>query len=160
MWEKEKLLVTNNFFFSHCVFNRLVFQGRQKVSLCGNGLSDTLSLLSFGNGGHILRKSHSQSRKMEKGLEKALWKAQRWSYPVLIQDFGEPPLVDIILFLLISLVHAFVVQSKQEPGLDRFTRQTSKHINPFPNNSSKLKGFADDYFKSEKSVARACFGKG
>ena len=54
-----------------------------------------------------------------------------------------------MLFLLISLVHAFVVQSNQEQGLDRLTRQTSKHINPFPNNSSKLKGFADDYLKSD-----------
>ena len=32
LWEKEKLLVIN-------VFKRLVSQGRQKVSLCGNGLN-------------------------------------------------------------------------------------------------------------------------
>ena len=38
LWEKEKLVVTSNFSFSHSVFERLVFQGRQKVSLCGNGL--------------------------------------------------------------------------------------------------------------------------
>ena len=38
LWEKEKLLVTSNFSFSHGVFKRLVSQGRQKVSLCGNGL--------------------------------------------------------------------------------------------------------------------------
>ena len=38
LWEKEKLLVTSNFSFSHRVFKRLVSQGRQKVSLCGNGL--------------------------------------------------------------------------------------------------------------------------
>ena len=38
MWEKEKLLVTSNFSFSHSVFKRLFSQGRQKVSLCGNGL--------------------------------------------------------------------------------------------------------------------------
>ena len=29
---------TSNFSFSHSVFKRLVSQGRQKVSLCGNGL--------------------------------------------------------------------------------------------------------------------------
>ena len=29
----------NNFSFSHSVFKRLVSQGRQKVSLCGNGLN-------------------------------------------------------------------------------------------------------------------------
>ena len=42
VWEKEKLLVKSNFSFSHCVFKsfkRLVSQGRQKVSLCGNGLT-------------------------------------------------------------------------------------------------------------------------
>ena len=38
--EKEKLLVTSNFSFSHSVFKRLVSQGRQKVSLCGNGLKE------------------------------------------------------------------------------------------------------------------------
>ena len=36
--KKEKLLVTSNFSFSHSVFKRLVSQGHQKVSLCGNGL--------------------------------------------------------------------------------------------------------------------------
>ena len=36
--EKEKLLVSSNFSFSRSVFKRLVFQGRQKVLLCGNGL--------------------------------------------------------------------------------------------------------------------------
>ena len=38
LWEKEKLLVTSNFSFSHSIFKRLVAQGRQKVPLCGNGL--------------------------------------------------------------------------------------------------------------------------
>ena len=38
-WEKEKLLVMSNLSFSHSVFKRLVFQGHQKVSLCGNGLN-------------------------------------------------------------------------------------------------------------------------
>ena len=46
LWEKEILLVTSNFSFSNCVFNRLVSQGRQKVSLCGNGLSKTRINLS------------------------------------------------------------------------------------------------------------------
>ena len=43
-WEKEKLLVTSNFSFSHSVFKRLVSQGRQKVSLCGNGLKASKNL--------------------------------------------------------------------------------------------------------------------
>ena len=38
-WKKEKLLVTSNFSFSHSVFKRPVSQGRQKLSLCGNGLN-------------------------------------------------------------------------------------------------------------------------
>ena len=38
LWEKEKLLVMSNFSFSHSIFKRLVSQGSQKVSLCGNGL--------------------------------------------------------------------------------------------------------------------------
>ena len=33
------MLVTSNFSFSHSVFKRIVFQGHQKVSLCGNGLT-------------------------------------------------------------------------------------------------------------------------
>ena len=35
---KAELLVTSNFSFSHTIFKTLVSQGRQKVSLCGNGL--------------------------------------------------------------------------------------------------------------------------
>ena len=42
LWEKEKLLVMSNFSFSHSIFKRLVSQGRQMVSLCGNGLKCTL----------------------------------------------------------------------------------------------------------------------
>ena len=37
--------MTSNFSFSHSVFKRLVTQGRQKASLCGNGLSDTAFIL-------------------------------------------------------------------------------------------------------------------
>ena len=39
LWEKEKLPITSNFSFSHSVLKMLVSQGRQKVSLCGNGLN-------------------------------------------------------------------------------------------------------------------------
>ena len=46
-WEKEKLLITSNFSFSHSVLKRLVFQGRQKVSLCGNGLKCRLQFVSI-----------------------------------------------------------------------------------------------------------------
>ena len=38
MWEKEKLLVTSNFSFSHNVFKRLVLQTRKNQGLFGKGL--------------------------------------------------------------------------------------------------------------------------
>ena len=43
----EKLLVMSNLSFSHSVFKRLVSQGRQKVSLCWNGLTTDKILQSF-----------------------------------------------------------------------------------------------------------------
>ena len=39
MWEKEKLLVTSNFSFSHSVFKRLVMQTCENQGLFGKGLS-------------------------------------------------------------------------------------------------------------------------
>ena len=39
MWEKEKLLVTGNFSFSHNVFKRLVPQTRKNQGLFGEGLN-------------------------------------------------------------------------------------------------------------------------
>ena len=39
LWEKEKLLDTSNFSFSHSVFKRLVLQSRKNQSLFGKGLS-------------------------------------------------------------------------------------------------------------------------
>ena len=47
LWEKEKLLVTSNFSFSHSVFKRLVSQRRLKVSLCGNGLKGEFNGQTF-----------------------------------------------------------------------------------------------------------------
>ena len=37
-WEKEELLVTSNFSFSHSVFKRLVLQTRKNQGLFGKGL--------------------------------------------------------------------------------------------------------------------------
>ena len=67
-------------------------------------LSDTLSLSkSFGNGRHILKKSHSQVEKLKRVKRKHFGKHKDGrSYLVLIWDFGETPLDDIMLFLLIS----------------------------------------------------------
>ena len=41
LWEKEKLLVTSNFSFSHSVFKRLVLQTRKDQGLFGKGLNKT-----------------------------------------------------------------------------------------------------------------------
>ena len=38
LWEKEKLLVTSNFSFSHSVFKRLVPQTRENQGLFGKGI--------------------------------------------------------------------------------------------------------------------------
>ena len=46
--EKEKLHVMSNFSFSHSVFKRLVSQGRQEVSFCGNGLKTLERFPPFG----------------------------------------------------------------------------------------------------------------
>ena len=40
LWEKEKLLVTSNFSFSHSVFKRLVQQTRKNQGLFGKGLKE------------------------------------------------------------------------------------------------------------------------
>ena len=39
LWEKEKLFVTSNFSFSHCVFKTLVLQTRKNQGLFGIGLT-------------------------------------------------------------------------------------------------------------------------
>ena len=39
LWEKEKLLVTSNFSFSHSVFQRLLLQTRKNQGLFGKGLN-------------------------------------------------------------------------------------------------------------------------
>ena len=43
MWEKEELLVTNNFSFSHNVFKSLVKQTRKNQGLFGKGLKKRLT---------------------------------------------------------------------------------------------------------------------
>ena len=45
--EKEKLVVTSNFSISHSVLKKVVSQGRQKVSLCGNGLTHSHTMTPF-----------------------------------------------------------------------------------------------------------------
>ena len=47
-WEKEKFLVTSNFFFSHSVFKRLVLQTRKNQGLFGTGLTDGLRMADSG----------------------------------------------------------------------------------------------------------------
>ena len=45
LWEKEKLLVTSDFSFSHSVFNRLELQTRKNQGLFGKGLSSNTFFL-------------------------------------------------------------------------------------------------------------------
>ena len=42
LWEKEKLLITSNFSFSHSVFKRLVLQTHKNQGLFGKGLTAKL----------------------------------------------------------------------------------------------------------------------
>ena len=44
LWEKEKLLVTSNFSFSHSVFIRLILKTRKSKGLFGKGLKQEYSL--------------------------------------------------------------------------------------------------------------------
>ena len=45
LWEKEKLLVTSNFSFSHSVFKRLVMQTRKNKGLFGKELNKTAAAI-------------------------------------------------------------------------------------------------------------------
>ena len=69
--KKEKLLITSNFSFSHSVFKRLVSQGRQKVSLCGNGL--TLPLLLMTQGFFV---DHVDQDQIAQNVQSDLWSTQ------------------------------------------------------------------------------------
>ena len=46
MWEKEKLLGTSNFSFSHTVFKSLALQTRENQGLCGKGLRQALQSMT------------------------------------------------------------------------------------------------------------------
>ena len=55
LWEKEKLLVTSNFSFSHIVFQRLTLQTCKNQGLFGKELnSDMATMLSAGKGSRAL----------------------------------------------------------------------------------------------------------
>ena len=43
LWEKEKLLVSSNFSFSHSVFRRLVLQTGKNKGLFGKGLNSYIA---------------------------------------------------------------------------------------------------------------------
>ena len=46
-WEKEKLLITSNFSFSHSVYKRLVLQTCKSKGLYGNGLKTQRGILKW-----------------------------------------------------------------------------------------------------------------
>ena len=49
LWEKEKLLVTSNFSFSHSVFKRLALQTRKNQGLFGKELSRVVVVTMIAN---------------------------------------------------------------------------------------------------------------
>ena len=49
LWEKKKLLVMSNFFFSHSVFKRLVLQTGKNQGLFGKGLNIAKMTISLFN---------------------------------------------------------------------------------------------------------------
>ena len=51
LWEKEKLLVTSNFSFSHSVLKGIVLQTRKNQGLFGKGLPLTVVSRHFGSKG-------------------------------------------------------------------------------------------------------------
>ena len=53
MWEKEKLLVMSNFFFSHRVFNRLELQTQKNQGLSGEGLKAFFYLVANPQGAKL-----------------------------------------------------------------------------------------------------------
>ena len=64
---KREIACYKQFSFSHSVFKRLVSQGRQKVSLCGNGLNQTIGSLNKiqkeGFGKKLTRENHCEKRR-------------------------------------------------------------------------------------------------
>ena len=56
-WEKEKVLVTSNFSFSHSVFERLVLQTRKKPGLVWERVNSLISVVicSFFESGTVSR---------------------------------------------------------------------------------------------------------
>ena len=67
------MLVISNFSFSHSVFERLVSKGRQKVSLCGNGLNNINSHKTIRVETNLWKKTFHNIVKMEKVLVYFQW---------------------------------------------------------------------------------------
>ena len=78
LWDKEKLLVTSNFSFSHCVFKTLVLQTRENQGLFGKRLPVFHTILCFNDpeekeeeGGEGGREEEGEEEEEEKEEEKA-----------------------------------------------------------------------------------------
>ena len=65
LWEKEKLLITSNFSFSHSVLKRLVLQTCKNLGLFGKGLTTQSQLLA--------------NRSKDKGFLKAFWEKEEYA---------------------------------------------------------------------------------
>ena len=62
-WEKEKLLITSNFSFSHTVFKRLVVQTRKNLGLFGKCIKS-----SFDTAGHVCKKKKGDGEQTENSM--------------------------------------------------------------------------------------------
>ena len=62
LWEKEKLLVTSNFSFSHSVFKRPILQTRKNQGLFGKGLMVKQMYLSPFTDGYIMQRVSTGTR--------------------------------------------------------------------------------------------------
>ena len=73
---KEKLPVTSDFSFFHSVFKRLIFQGRQKGSLCVNGLRSVgcRAYGGLGDGSHNSTNVYQQFDLAGIGQVTSIWK--------------------------------------------------------------------------------------
>ena len=152
----------NNFSFSHSVFKRLVSQGRQKVSLCGNGLTfptkcnfeifhtegnfQTLKFNVASNKGNLYLK------RWEKNCEKkrkCFWPTFP-TFPTLLELINWPKLSwnyhqshEIISLYGIRTINEFLPFGPRKHCLATHGKQLHLYINPLPDDKildwSKLK---------------------
>ena len=140
-WEKEKLLVTSNFSFSHFVFKRLVLQTRNKQGLFGKGLNHC--------GDVVPRKTLLCERERERERERCLKYCGKnlfnYSLGKKKKDYARIPFNPCEKFLIFLRSRVkFFFKTSQECfiKIDRFLRARenggSNHFIVFPNKFRNL----------------------